>query len=129
VAPTISSGVLLNHTVSLGGVLPYLGVQVTVSDNLSGVISGQLYLNMPDGQPYRGLFPDAYPVIETGTYGPLPVTSGSFQFGDGFGPGLPTGTWTITGYQICDVANNCLTDTKAADVMALFRTNTITVTP
>jgi hypothetical protein len=129
VAPTVSAGTLLNRTVSRSGVFPYVGVQVTVSDNLSGVIGGQLYLNMPNGQPYRGLYPSAYPVIETGTYGPLPVTSGSFQFGEGFGPNVPTGTWTITGYQVCDVANNCLTDTKAADVLALFGTNTITVTP
>jgi hypothetical protein len=129
VAPTVSAGVLLNRTVSLSGVFPYVGAQVAVSDNLSGVIGGQLYLNMPNGQPYRGLFPDAYPVVETGTYGPLPVTRGSFQFGDGFGPNAPTGIWTITGYQLCDVANNCLTDTKAANVLALFGTNTITVTP
>jgi hypothetical protein len=124
--PTVSAGKILNKTVSVSGPYPYVGAQVTAMDNLSGAYSGQLYLLMPDGQPWGGFYNDP---AETGTYGPQPVTNGTLQFGEALTPSAPAGTWTIAGYQVCDAAGNCLTVMGAAGVKSLFHTTTITVTP
>jgi hypothetical protein len=129
--PVISSGKLLNLVVSLSSPLPYLGAFVTLSDNLSGAIQGGFVLTMPDGKPYYGYFPSAYDaigVVAPGTYGLGPIIKGGFQFGDGIVPGSPTGKWTIAGYQVCDVAGNCVTDTNSADVLKLFGTTSFSVT-
>ena len=127
--PVVTAGKLLNKTVSLSSKLPYLGAEVMLTDDLSGAYQGGLYLNTPGGQPYKGLFPTAFPGSSNGTAGPLPVTKGKFQFGPGFGTDAPTGTWTITGYYICDLANNCVVDMNQADVVKLFGTSSFSVTP
>ncbi len=126
--PVISAGKLLNKIVSLSSPLPYVGVQVTVTDNLSGAVEGGLFLNLPDGKPYPGFFGGDPLSSGSGTYGPTPVKKGAYQFGDNIVAGSPIGTWTITGYQVCDYANNCVTDMKSADVEKLFGTTHITVT-
>ena len=118
VPPTISVGKLLNTTVRLSSPLPYVGAQVTVTSSVAGAYSGQLYLTMPNGQPY----------VNFGTTGPAPVSKGAFQFGDNIAAGSPTGTWMIAGYQVCDIVGNCLTDKIPADVTKLFGRSTFTVT-
>jgi hypothetical protein len=128
VPPVISAGKLLNRIVSLSSPFPYLGVQMTVTDNLSGAVEGSLFLNLPDGKPYLGFFAGDPLSQGSGTYGPAPVKKGAYQFGAGIVAGSPTGTWTITGYQVCDYAGNCVTDMNSADVEKLFGTTHITVT-
>lgn len=115
--PVITAGKILTPTVKLSSAYPSFRTQLTVSDNLSGVASVCVYVQEPGSG--GGFCDDGTP--------PSPLLSGTVQ-GDTILKGDPPGTWTIFGYQICDVAGNCVFDTSPSDMQALFGTTTFTVT-
>ena len=101
--------------------MPFFNAQLTATDNISGVASTGLILTEPNGTGYSGnTYIEQY--NET--------TSGKFIAGTLLNnPALPTGTWMIAGYQVCDVAGNCQRVTDAATLKQQFGATTFTVTP
>ena len=123
VPPAVSAGKILTPVATDIEEQGYFAAQLTVSDNLSGAYYVFMYLDPPDGT-------DNVPVIVTGNDGAAPVKSGGFSFSGLFAADVPaTETWTISGYTICDLANNCATDTNSSDILALFGTTTFKVKP
>ncbi len=118
--PTVSAGKIDTRTISLSSAVPFFQVSLTAADNLSGIADIYLALNEPDGTGYQGTS-----FIEV----PAQTTSGSFAAGALLGAGLPTGTWTIAGYVICDVAGNCLNQFDTATLTQQFGSLSFMVTP
>jgi hypothetical protein len=120
VAPTVSSGKLLTPKVKLNAKLPVFKAQLTASDKISGVTTLYLYLEPPS---------EDYYYLAEGTI-PVPVYDGSITTGIDLGlyDNVPTGTWTIFAYYICDGANICFEDDSSADIKSLFGTTTFDVT-
>jgi hypothetical protein len=118
--PAVLSGRILTPKVNAAGAFPWFEAVVVASDNLSGYDYIDLLLQEPNGDV-------GYPAS---AYASAPARNGAMVVGEDLsditGSGL--GTWTITGYQACDLANNCVTDTNAADVKKLFGTVTFEVT-
>jgi hypothetical protein len=124
--PVVTSGKLNATTISLSSPVAFLQATLRLTDPI-GVFGGDIFLTEPNGTVYNGPGSVGY----GGTDGPFAVKNGSFAFGDYLNYGgakPPTGTWTITGYQVCDLSTNCTTDTNAADIQKLFGTTTIQVT-
>ncbi len=115
--PVITAGKVLTPVVSLSSANPGFGVQLTVSDNLSGV--GQLCIEVSD--------PNGGGYLCDATLPPSP-RSGKVETAVYIGNSVPTGTWKITYYSVCDVAGNCISDNNPADIQSLFGTTTFTVT-
>jgi hypothetical protein len=118
--PVVSSGKILTPTVSLSSANPFLGVALTATDDLSGIYFVVIYLNEPGGTAYSGS-----DVLEA----PTQMLAGTIMGGALLTPGLPTGTWTITGYEVCDYTNNCLTQTNPSTLQQQLGTTSFTVTP
>jgi hypothetical protein len=118
-APTVTSGKIETPKVSLSGKLPFFRATLAATDDLSGIESTYIYLNEPDGTAYPG-----FPLILQTTQGlKVNATAGVLLNT----PGLPTGTWSVTGYSVCNVAGNCLTETDAATLKQQFGTTTFDV--
>lgn len=120
VAPTISAGKVLTPKVKLNAKLPVFKADMTVADKISGVTTLYLLLEPPSDEEY----------FEAEGNIPAPVLQGTITTGIDFSyyEGVPTGTWTIYAYYICDAANICLEDESSADIQSLFGTTTFTVT-
>jgi hypothetical protein len=120
VAPTALSAKILTPKVSAGGAFPWFEAVVVASDNLSGFDYIDLLLREPNGDV-------GYPAS---AYSSAPARRGAIVVGENLSDTTASGlgTWTITGYQACDLADNCVTDTNAADVKKLFGTVTFEVT-
>jgi len=117
--PVVKSGAILTPKVSRSSPVPEFVATLTGTDDVSGIDQAYVLIQ-PPGSMYSQVdqFLAPFPTLN-GT-----VTAYSNVYSD-----QPTGTWTITGYVLCDVVANCFTDTNAADVQALFGTTTFTVTP
>jgi hypothetical protein len=120
VPPTVLTAKILTPKVSAGGVFPWFEAVVVAADNLSGFDYIDLLLQEPNGDI-------GYPASE---YSSAPSRKGAIVVGEdlSYATGSGLGTWTITGYQACDLADNCVTDTNAADVKKLFGNVTFEVT-
>ena len=125
-APLITAGQLLTPTVRLSSAWPAFGAKLTVSDDVSGVAYTFVTVCVPGS---------LYNCLGYSEDSPAPFLNGNVKDYDylcsiftGDCSGVPTGTWTITGYGACDVAGNCLYDYNTSDVMALFGTTTFSVT-
>lgn len=118
--PRILAGHLLNTTVSLSTTLPELLATLQVKDGQGPGVYQDYVIIQPPGATYQ-----FYSFLPN----PKPVRGGTLQANSIFGPNSPTGTWTITGYGSCDFANNCSGSMRDADVVALFGTDSFTVTP
>ena len=119
--PTVSGGKIVTPIVRLSSAAPFFEVQLSAADDVSGLSTTYIYLNEPDGTAYPGfayLQQDTQQLSGTVTAGALLNT-----------PGLPTGTWTITGYDVCDVAQNCITQTDPATLQKQFGTVNFVVKP
>jgi hypothetical protein len=118
-APKILSGKLRNDTVSLSATYPALKAVITASDAGSGIYVAYVFIQ-PPGQTYyeAAIIPNA-----------VPVRHGAIKAFDPLNEYDPTGTWGIIGYAVCDVASNCAGSTNQSDVLALFGTDSFTVTP
>jgi hypothetical protein len=91
---------------------------LTGTDNVSGLFLALVVIVPPGSQfGYVEIVPN-----------PIPTRSGKIKAYSPVYSGQPTGSWAISGYELCDVAGNCLTDTNASDVQALFGTTSFTVT-
>jgi hypothetical protein len=118
--PVVSSGKILTPSVSLSSADPFFGVALNATDDLSGISYMTIYLSEPGGAAYTG---------NTTVSAPTQMLAGSVVAGALLAPGLPTGTWTMTGYQVCDSTNNCLTQTNPATLQQQLGTTSFTVTP
>lgn len=116
-APLVTAGKILTPTVHIGSTTPSFGASLTVSDNLSGALEFCVYI-APPGSSSGSCYDN---------HSAAPVVSGTFNTWNYIGASGTKGTWTITGYGVCDVATNCFYDNNAADVKALFGTNTFAV--
>ncbi len=116
--PTVETGKVLSPTVSLSSPDPQFAVHMTGIDNLSGLAVAYVFIAAP-GAPFSNTYASsfAFPRLSAGVDAVVPLF-----------PGSATGTYTITGYEMCDVAGNCLIDQSAADVQKLFGTTSFTVT-
>ncbi len=123
--PVVFSGKLLTPSVSLSSAVPFLSVALNATDDLSGIFSDTIYLSEPGGAAYPANAGNDYNML----YAPTQMLAGTVLAGTLLTPGLPTGTWTITGYQVCDTAYNCLTQTDPATLQRQIGTTTFTVTP
>jgi hypothetical protein len=117
-APMVSAGKILTPTVHIKSATPAFGAQLTATDNLSGVFFSCVYIEAP-GDTTSSCYDN---------FSTAPFLSGSLHTWDYIGSSGKTGTWTITGYEVCDVATNCLYVSNASEVKALFGTTTFTVT-
>lgn len=117
--PVVTAGKVLTPTVSLSSPVPQFVAQLSGTDDLSGVAFGFIIIEAPGG---------SFGQTQT-TSAPIAFAHGSMQVSAPFFQGQPTGTWSITGFILCDVAQNCSTNVQTpADVQALFGTTTFTVT-
>jgi hypothetical protein len=118
--PTIMAGQLLNTTVSLSSQFPLLAATITAKDpGGPGIYQAFVEISPPGGAyKYYSFLPDA-----------LPIKAGKIKANNVFGSSSPTGTWSIVGYAVCDYADNCSGSTADKDIVALFGTDTFTVTP
>lgn len=119
-APKILGGQLLNDTVSLSASFPVLAATITAKDQSGpGIYQAYVIISPPGGSySYYSFLPNA-----------RPVKGGKIKANNVFGPSSPTGTWSIVGYGVCDYASNCSGSQNDSDVVALFGTDTFTVTP
>jgi hypothetical protein len=116
--PTAGSGAILTPTVSLSASTPQFVASLAVADNLSGVASAYLTIQPPgNGFNTSAYLSVAAPLLKGTVYPVLSLTAQSI-----------VGTYTITGYSVCDYASNCLSDTVAADIKKLFGATTFEVT-
>jgi hypothetical protein len=118
--PKIISGKLLNTTVSLSAQVPFLKATITANDRREPGIYQAYVTISPPGNPYAfySILPNA-----------LPVKAGRIKANNVINPGSPTGTWSIVGFGVCDYAFNCSSSTDDSAIVALFGTDTFTVTP
>jgi hypothetical protein len=116
-APVVSAGKILTPVVHLSSANKDFAVNLTVSDDLSGVFQKCVYVTSPSN---AGPFCDK-------SFTASPVVNGSVNAYFDLA-GMAKGTWTISGYFVCDVAGNCKQDLNATDVKNLFGTTTFTVT-
>jgi hypothetical protein len=116
--PVVTAGKILTPTVHLSSSpFPTFKASLTGTDNLSGIAFGLVVIQAPgSGFGQVELIP-----------ADIPTTAGTVTSYAQFYSGQPTGTWSITAYEMCDVAGNCVTDTSASDITTLFGTNTFTV--
>jgi hypothetical protein len=120
IAPVVSSGKIETPTISLSSATPFVKVALTATDNLSGIYSTYLSLTEPGGVAYPG---NAFVIQPTQTKAQTAIAGALLS-----ATGLPTGTWTISSYTICDVAQNCLTQSNAATLKQQLGATTFTVT-
>jgi hypothetical protein len=117
VPPVVTAGEILTPTMDdIAGQL-YFSAQLTATDNLSGASYATITLQPPEGSP-----------IPLYGFTSAPLKSGTIQIAELFVADVSsTQTWAIAAYSVCDVANNCKTDTNPSDILALFGTNTVQV--
>jgi hypothetical protein len=116
--PVVTAGAILTPSVSQSSPVPVFEATLTGTDDVSGIDQAYVVINAPGspfGQVDLRLAP--FPTLNGTVTSYAPIFS--YQ---------PTGTWTISAYELCDVVDNCFTDSNAADIQALFGTTTFTVT-
>ncbi len=117
--PSATKGMILTPTVSLGSASPTFAARLNAKDDISGVASIGIGIAGPAGSNFNT---SAYVEVI------YPATKGSFVSSTQLVQGNPVGTYTITSIGICDVAQNCVYDDSAADIMNLLGTTTFNVT-
>jgi hypothetical protein len=117
--PVVTAGAILTPTVSESSPVPEFEATLTGTDDVSGIDQAYVVITPPGG-----MFGQVDLVLA-----PFPTLNGTLTSYAPVFPGQPTGTWTISAYQLCDVVDNCLTDTNPADIQSLFGTTSFTVTP
>ncbi|HEY1963101.1 MAG TPA: hypothetical protein VGG69_11830, partial [Rhizomicrobium sp.] len=85
-APLITAGKVLTPKVSLSSTNPAFGVNLTMSDNLSGVQIGLLSVSAPDHTSGRG----------ADVAGPSPIVNGTLKVFVPMNGATATGKWTIS---------------------------------
>jgi len=116
--PTVGSGAIITPTVSLSSTAPMFVASLAAADNLSGVANADLAIESPgNGSTLVAYVSLAAPLLKGAVY---PVLSFNAQ--------SVAGTYTIVAINVCDYANNCLSDNVTADIKKLFGTTTFEVT-
>jgi hypothetical protein len=116
--PTVGSGAILTPTVSLSSTSPLFAASLAAADALSGVASVGLTIQPPGtGFPLYAYVNLAAPLLKGTAYPAVSFTTQSV-----------TGTYSITGYSVCDYAGNCVSDNVAADIKKTFGSTMFEVT-
>ena len=118
--PVAGHGTILTPTISLSSTQPYAAVKLVGTDNLSGVSSGGVTFSLA-GNPAA--------IFSVSGQFDAPPRKGTLTLSYLLPPSLTTGVYNITSYDLCDYANNCLSDSTPAGIAAHFDKTTITVTP
>jgi len=116
--PVVTAGHILTPSVSLSSPVPTFRVTLTGTDDVSGIGVSFVVVEAPGGTFGQTLLA---PV-------PTPTKAGTVVAYASLFTGQKTGKWSITGYGLCDLAGNCLSYSKEADVKKLFGTTSFTVT-
>ena len=93
---------------------------MAVADNLSGVANVSI-----DALALGGTFPAVFASASIS----LPVQQGYVIPYAMLPSNAATGTYTISGYSVCDVAGNCVGGSSAASIKAVLGKTTFQVTP
>lgn len=126
--PLVTAGRVLTRRVSLSSPAPDFGASLTVSDDISGVYD--VYVNVCPPNGATGSCVGAY------TYVSAPLQNGTIKsynwlcystFNDCSQTAL--GKWKIHEFGVCDLVRNCVYDFDAADIQALFGSDTFKVVP
>lgn len=118
--PKILRGRILTQTVSRSAAFPLFKSTITATDAVSGLYQALVFISPPGsgGSSIAQQSPMTTPkhtaVVDANT-----LLSSSY----------PVGVWKILAYSVCDFAGNCTGSGEKSDVLALFGTNTFTVTP
>jgi hypothetical protein len=108
--PTVSAAEILTPTIKLSAAHPFLRVNMTVADNLSGVqFAGATFTNA--AQTFT---------IDTYPNAVAPVQSGIMQSGDELDSSTPPGTYSATQIEACDVAGNCFVLGQGTELANIF---------
>jgi len=109
-APTVSAAEILTTNVKLSTAHPFLRVNMTVADNLSGVqFAGATFTNAAQTS-----------TIETYPNSVAPVQSGIMQSGEELDASTMPGTYTVTQIEVCDVPGNCLVLGQGTELANIF---------
>ncbi len=119
-APQVLSGKLITNTVSRTALFPAFRSTITAVDTGSGLYQAIVFLSPPGshGSSFGQVAPLQMPARKAAVSADTVLSST-----------YPTGLWHIVSYQVCDYASNCTVDDKKSDLIALFGTDTFTVTP
>jgi hypothetical protein len=138
-APHVASGQgsIQTGTVNVGSdsAFPSFSANLSVSDVGSGVRTVYLCVApQPSGDnsggnltTYCQTTPASVPVTTSGTIAAAVCLSSSC-LNLPAGTTVPTGTWEIYGFQVCDVPGNCFTDLSPSDMPTYFSGGTTTFT-
>jgi hypothetical protein len=117
--PVVTAGAILTPTVSQSSPVPVFEATLTGTDDVSGIDQGYVVITAPGS---------AFGQVDQ-LLAPFPTLNGTVTSYAPIYPFQPTGTWSITSYELCDVSLNCFVDSTPADIQALFGSTTFTVTP
>jgi hypothetical protein len=108
--PTVSAAEILTTNIKLSAAHPFLRVNMTVADNLSGVqLAGATFSNA--AQTYT---------IQTFSSLVAPVRNNVMETGYELDSSVPTGTYTVTGIEACDVPGNCFDLGQGTELANIF---------
>jgi hypothetical protein len=108
--PTISAAKILTPTIKRSATYPFLKLDMTVADDLSGVeLVSAVFTNAAKDSSFD---------IYSGSV--APVRSGIIEAGLRLNASYPTGTYVVTSVVACDAADNCYTLGKGTKLSELF---------
>jgi hypothetical protein len=114
--PAITAATILTPTVKLSAAYPYARVDVTVTDNLSGA------------QYVAATFENAAQTqtISLQSDAAAPTRKGVIEIGSEIGGegSSPTGTYTVTNVEACDIAGNCFFVEQGKELAKIFGSKT-----
>jgi hypothetical protein len=126
-APAVSSAAIINNpaTIALSSQFPSIGASFTATDSgsggnpPSGVNSAYLCVQKKDktSNVWCQTTSASAPFSTSNTLSSWVCLGGTIQC---TGTTVPTGTWTVTNVDICDVPGNCYDASSAADIKTLF---------
>jgi hypothetical protein len=108
-APKIAAAKIATPIVSRSAASALVRVDLTMSDNLSGVAEATAYFEMA-GENF--LSPDVYP--------PYPVLNGVVSAVEPINPSTAKGIYTVEEINVCDAASNCRSIEKSSELSTLF---------
>lgn len=117
--PTVGTGSILTPSVSLSSALPYFAARLAVADNLSGVTNFTIGIVPPGAN---------FPTTDALASITFPIKHGQSVAFTRLPMNSALGTYTISQFTVCDVAQNCLNRTTPADIQAAFGATTFQVT-
>jgi hypothetical protein len=117
--PTISAAKILTPTVTRSAAYPFVRLDMAVADDVSGVLNVAAY--------FRNASDD---YIFANSDSVAPVHKGMMVVGERLASSTPTGTYTVTYVEVCNVAGACYSVSDENQLKKLFEDKTsFKVTP